>query len=49
MTFIPATHTEDVLAELLWFDTGEHSEEQVHDGRRPDVFDHQVNKVLLFP
>lgn len=45
----PSTHVEDVLSELLRLDAGQHPEQQVHDGRRPDVFDHQVYEVLPLP
>lgn len=34
------THTENVLSKLLGFDAGEHSEQQIHDSRCPNVFDH---------
>lgn len=44
---ITATHMKNILSQLLGFDTGEHSEKQVHDGRCANVFDHQVYKVLL--
>lgn len=37
----------NILSQLLGFDTGEHSEKQVHDGRCPNVFDHQVYKIFL--
>ena len=44
-----STHIKHVLSELLWFDAGQHPEQQVHDGRRPDVFDNQVYKILPLP
>lgn len=42
-----ATHIQNVLSQLRWFNAGQHSEKQVHDSRRADVFDHQVYKIHL--
>lgn len=43
------THIKNIMSQLLGFNACEHSEQQVHDGRRPDVFDHQINKVVSLP
>lgn len=42
-----ATHIQNILSQLRRFNAGEHSEKQVHDSRRADVFDHQVYKIHL--
>lgn len=43
------THVENILSQLLRFDTGEHPEQKVHDGRGSNVFDHQIYEVLPLP
>lgn len=37
---IGGTHSQNVLSQLLRFNAGEHSKQQVHDSRCADVFDH---------
>lgn len=43
------THVQDVLPQLLGLDAGQQAEQEVHDGGRADVFDHQVHEVLPLP
>lgn len=44
---IGGTHIQNVLSQLLRFNAGEHSKQQVHDSRCADVFHHQVYKIHL--